>query len=118
MTLNFTGPERRLAERTTLNSVVYINFDSNNGGIVLNVSGGGLCFHSYAPVQRNGTIRFWFSEHKQRIEADGELAWTDGTQKTGGLRFTALPAEGREQIRNWISQPTIRLAAEKASARP
>jgi hypothetical protein len=117
MTLNITGPERRQAERTPVDRVVYINFDLNNGGIVLNVSEGGLCFHSVAPVQRNGKIRFWFSEHKQRIEADGELAWTDGTQKTGGLRFTALPAEGREQIRNWISQPTMRLAAEKASAR-
>jgi hypothetical protein len=118
MTLNVTGPERRQAERTTVRSVVYISFDSNNGGIVLNVSDGGLCFHSVARVQRNGKIRFWFSEHNQRIEAEGELAWTDETQKTGGLRFTALPAEGREQIRNWISQPTMRLAVEKASARP
>src|SRR5271157_5630799 len=108
MTLNITGRERRQAARTTINSVVYINFDSNNGGIVLNVSEGGLCFHSVAPVQRNGKIRFWFSEQKQRIEADGELVWTDETQKTGGLRFTALPAEGREQIRNWISQPPMR----------
>jgi hypothetical protein len=118
MTLNVTGPERRQVERTTLNSVVYINFGSNNGGIVLNVSEGGLCFHSFAPVQRNGKIRFWFSEHKRTIEADGELAWTDKTQKTGGLRFTAIPAEGREQIRIWTSQPAMRLAAEKASARP
>jgi cell division protein FtsN len=117
MTLNVTGPERRQAERTIVDSVVYINFDSNNGGIVLNVSEGGLCFHSFAPVQRNGKIRFWFSEHKQRIEADGELAWTDETQKTGGLRFTAVPAGVRQQIRNWISQPAMRLAAEKASAR-
>jgi hypothetical protein len=117
MTLKITGPERRQAERTTVHSVVYITFDSNNGGIVLNVSEGGLCFHSFAPVQRNGKIRFWFSEHKQRIEAEGELAWTDETQKTGGLRFTALPAGGREQIRNWINQPTMRLAAEKVTAR-
>jgi len=117
MTLNITGPERRQAERTPVDRVVYINFDLNNGGIVLNVSEGGLCFHSVAPVQRNSKVRFWFSEHKQRIEADGEVAWTDGTQKTGGLRFTGLPAGGREQIRNWISRPTMRLAAEAASAR-
>jgi hypothetical protein len=117
MTPNITWPERRQTTRTTLNSVVYINFDSDNGGIVLNVSEGGLCFHSVAPVQREGAIRFWFSEHKQRIEVDGEIAWIDETRKTGGLRFAALSAEGHEQIRNWISQPTMRLTVEKPPAR-
>jgi hypothetical protein len=117
MTPNITWPERRQTTRTTLNSVVYINFDSDNGGIVLNVSEGGLCFHSVAPVQREGLIRFWFSEHQQRIEVDGEIAWIDETRKTGGLRFSALPAEGHEQIRNWISQPTMRLTVEKPLAR-
>jgi PilZ domain/SPOR domain len=117
MTPNISWPQRRQTTRTTLNSVVYINFDSDNGGIVLNVSEGGLCFHSVAPLQREGTLRFWFSEHKQRIEADAEIAWIDETRKTGGLRFTALPAEGHEQIRNWISQPATRLAVERPPAR-
>ena len=84
----------------------YINIEPDNGGIVLNVSEGGLCFHSYDPVKsigNNGKIRFWFSDQNQRIEADGTLAWTDETQK-GGLRFTALPAEAREKIRDWINQ--------------
>lgn len=118
MTSNLAWSERRQTTRTTLNSVVYINFDSDNGGIVLNVSQGGLCFHSVAPVQREGPIRFWFSEQKQKIEADGEIAWIDESRKTGGLRFTALPAEGHEQIRYWISQPSMRLAVEKPLARP
>jgi hypothetical protein len=88
----------------------YINIEPNNGGIVLNVSDGGLCFHSFDPVQRNGKVRFWFWDHNQRIEADGTLAWTDETQK-GGLRFTALPAEAREKIRDWMSQPAVLSAA-------
>ncbi|MGB8442548.1 MAG: PilZ domain-containing protein [Candidatus Acidiferrales bacterium] len=117
MTPTISWPQRRQATRTTLNSVVYINFDSDNGGIVLNVSEGGLCFHSVAPVQREGTLRFWFSEHKQKIEADAEIAWIDETGKTGGLRFTTLPEEGHEQIRNWISRPATRLAVERPPAR-
>jgi hypothetical protein len=117
MTSNAAWSERRQTTRTTLNRVVYINFDSDNGGIVLNVSEGGLCFHSVAPVEREGPIRFWFSEHQQKIEADGEIAWIDESRKTGGLRFTGLPAEGQEQIRNWISQPSVRLAVEKPPAR-
>src|SRR4029077_8260162 len=95
-----TRPERRQAARTTMERHAYINIEPNNGGIVLNVSDGGLCFHSFDPVKRNGPIRFWFSDHHQRIEAAAELAWMDETQK-GGLRFRALPAEAREQINKW-----------------
>jgi cell division protein FtsN len=110
-------PERRQTTRTTINGLGYVNFEEGNGGIVLNVSEGGLCFHSVARIQQNGTIRFWFPERNHRIEAEGELAWVDGTQKTGGLRFTALPADGREQIRNWINQGAMQLGVQEASAR-
>jgi hypothetical protein len=109
------GLERRQTPRTTMERHAYINIEPNNGGIVLNVSEGGLCFHSFDPVQPNGTIRFWFSDNNQRIEADGSVTWTDETQK-GGLRFTALPPEAREQIRKWMSHPTP-LAADEGSTR-
>ena len=107
------GLERRLTPRTEW--LADIHFEPNTGGIVLNLSEGGLCFLSLAPVQRNSTIRFSVSLQNHRIQAAGELAWMDETQKTGGLRFTALPAEAREQIRNWISQPTSPLASGEAS---
>jgi hypothetical protein len=110
MGLAMTNLERRQTPRTTIARHAYINIEPNNGGIVLNVSDGGLCFHSFDPVQRNGKIRFWFSDHNRRIEASGALAWMDETQK-GGLRFTALPADAHEQIRNWMSQPGVKFAA-------
>jgi hypothetical protein len=93
----------------------YINIEPNNGGIVLNVSEGGLCFHSFDPVPHNGTIRFWFSDQNQRIEADAALAWTDETQK-GGLRFTTMPEEARERIRSWMSQLSATLSPEASTS--
>jgi hypothetical protein len=112
-----TRPERRQTRRTTLERHAYINIEPNNGGIVLNVSSDGLCFHSFDPIKRNGPVRFWFSDHHQRIEAAAELAWMDETQK-GGLRFRALPAGAREQIDKWMSQPTVPRGAEEVSAPP
>jgi hypothetical protein len=103
MTALTVSPERRQSPRTTVNRLAYINLESNNGAIVLNVANGGLCFHAVDPVQRNGTIRFWFLDHTHQIEAEGKLAWMDETQKTGGLRFTTLSPEARLQIRDWIS---------------
>jgi hypothetical protein len=106
--------ERRQTPRTTIAGHAYVNIEPNNGGMVLNVSDGGLCFHSFDPVQRNGKVRFWFAGNNRRIEADAALAWTDETHK-GGLRFTALPAEAREQIRKWMIESATPLPAGEGS---
>jgi len=100
------GPERRLTPRKTVERFAYINIEPSNGGSVLNISEGGLCFRSIAPIQRSETVRFWFREHDLRIEVQGHLVWTDKAQKTAGLRFTNLPEEAREPMRRWTSLPT------------
>jgi hypothetical protein len=110
-----TALDRRQTPRTTMARHAYINIEPNNGGIVLNVSDGGLCFHSFDPVPPNGTIRFWFSDNNQRIEAAGAVTWTDETQK-GGLRFIDLPADARAKIRNWMSQPGVLLRPDEGAA--
>ena len=115
--LPMKGPERRQTPRTTVEKFVYINIEPSNGGNVLNVSAGGICFHSIAPVQRDRTITVWFSEHNRRVKIEGELAWMDEARKTGGLRFTSLPAEAREPIRNWITPLVTAPAADEVSAR-
>jgi hypothetical protein len=100
------GPERRQTPRETVETFAYINIEPSNGGSVLNVSEGGLCFHSIAPIHRSETIRFWFWEQDHRIEVQCGLVWMDKTQKTCGLRFTNLPQVAREPMRRWKSLPT------------
>jgi len=109
-------PERRQTPRTAMERLASINIEPNNGGIILNVSGEGLCFHSIAPVEQNGRVRFSLLENNRRIDAGGELAWMDEAQKVGGLRFTTLPVEAREQIYNWIRQPGVPLDEHEESA--
>lgn len=109
-------PERRRSPRINLSALAYITFDSNCGGIVVNISDEGLCFHTIAPIERTDTIRFWFSAGGRRIEADGHLMWTDETRKTGGLRFNALSAEAGQQIRSWIVQSSDPSAATRQIA--
>jgi PilZ domain/SPOR domain len=97
--------ERRQVPRTTLEKLAYINIEPNNGAIVLNVSDEGLCFHSIAPVACDEPFRFSLQDHNRRIEASGELLWTDEMQKVGGLRFSTLSSAARGQIRGWIAEP-------------
>ena len=97
--------ERRLSIRKPLERLAYISLPYNNGGIVLDVSEGGVGFHSIAPVEVDGPIQFRFAvDSARRIKAVGELAWKDETGKTGGLRFTELPDDVREHIRAWLGQ--------------
>lgn len=112
-----TTPERRRIPRTTPERLSYIHIEPNNGGIVLNVSGEGLCFHSTAPVERNGPFRFALLEHNRRIDACGELIWTDEIQKVGGLRFTTLTSEARGQINDWVTQPLVPVEDDRACTR-
>lgn len=110
MALPVMKPERR-SPRISPAALAYITFDSNCGGIVVNISDDGLCFHTIAPIERSDTIRFWFSAGGKRIEARGQLIWTDETRKTGGLRFNALSTEARRQIRSWVVQSSQPVAA-------
>ena len=101
--------ERRLSTRKTPDYLAYISLPSDNGGIVIDVSEGGLAFHSVAPVEADGPIHFRFAmDSPERVEAVGELAWKDESGKSCGVRFTELPDEVREQIRVWIGQSKLR----------
>src|SRR3984893_12628730 len=121
--------DRRQTPRMKVMGLAYVNLDPDNGGIILDISEGGLCFQSTGPVKQTETIRFWYSHRSHQImarqaeaqtrgvsrliEAGSELAWTDETRKKGGLRFTNLSAEAREQIREWIRQPELTILNEK-----
>ena len=97
----------------------FIQIERDEVGRVLNVSEGGLSFSSFAPVPDNGPVYFWFSFNlRDRIEAMGELAWTDLSRKVGGLKFTQLSERGRKQIREWLSQfPSLEGSSEARGPR-
>ncbi len=101
--------ERRVNIRKVPEHLAYLSLPFDNGGIVLDISEGGLGFHTIAPVEADGPIHFRFAINSAtRIRAVGELAWKDKTGKTGGLRFTQLPDGVREQIRVWADQSKSR----------
>jgi hypothetical protein len=100
--------ERRTSSRKTFRHLAYLSLPSDNGGIVLDASEGGLRFHSIGPIETSGPIEFRFAiDSATRISATGEVAWKDSSGKTGGLRFTDLSDEARQQLRLWASQSKV-----------
>jgi len=96
----------------------FLQLEQDDGGTVLDISEGGLRFESFAPVQEQGRIHFWFSLNlRERIEAWGEVAWTDAERKSGGLKFLNLSEAGREQIREYLASLSPQKVPAKAGTR-
>jgi hypothetical protein len=94
----------RQSTRKVADRILCIQMEANKDAIVLNISDGGLGFFALSPVTNLGTIYFSYLENGQRIQASGEIVWTDSTKKTGGLSFASLPRGNRERILNWVNQ--------------
>lgn len=96
---------RRRFLRKVPDDIAFIQIERDEVGKVLNISEGGLSFCSVMPVPRNLPVYFWFSFNlKDRIEAMGEVTWTDISRTIGGLRFTQLSQANRELIQKWVSR--------------
>jgi hypothetical protein len=112
-------PERRQTPRTKLVEIAYIGMGPENGGLVLDVSDGGLSFHAVAPVQPAQTIRFLLSLRGQSpIEGAGQVVWTNEMRTVCGLRFTSLSSDAREHLTNWTNQSRMPEAAPEMSFAP
>jgi hypothetical protein len=114
-----TTADRRLAPRTKLVEIAYIGMGPENGGLVLDVSDGGLSFHAVAPVQPAETIHFLLSlRGHSRIEGAGEIVWTNEMRTVCGLKFTSLSSGAREHLANWTNQSQMSAAAREEAVSP
>lgn len=122
-----TQPDRRQDPRTKLVEIAYIGMGPENGGLVLDVSEGGLSFHSVAPVEPAERINFLLSlRGHSRIEGAGEVVWTNPMRTVCGMRFTSLSSGAREHLANWTNQskmfrksdPSTNLPSPDESVKP
>ena len=116
---SLSKPDRRQTPRTKLEEIAYIGMGPENGGLVLDVSDGGLSFHSVAPVQPAETIHFLLSSRgHNRIEGSGEVVWTNEMRTVCGLRFTSLSTGAREYLNNWTNQSRMPAPAREEVVSP
>ena len=71
------SPDRRLHSREKFSSVVYVDFDAGNGGIILNISEGGLAVQAARALieVELPSLRFRFSRSDNWISGKGVVAW-------------------------------------------
>ena len=98
-------PERRARLRQSIRSLAYVDLGFGNGGIILNVSEGGLAVRCVTALMESSVPKMSFrpSASKPSIEAVGEIVWKSESNTMVGIRFSELPEESQTQIRDWIA---------------
>src|ERR1700676_3233209 len=84
--------DRRLRVRRPVPSLAYVDLGKDNGGIILNISEGGLAVALASPLDSNGLARMRFQTPGSGdwLEVSGEIAWISKLKRDAGIRFVDL----------------------------
>src|SRR5690349_11922264 len=88
------GSERRRHSRLDVvdQQLVTIDLGPENGGLLLDLSVGGVAIQTVAPLKHGAISPFAFRlpQSDSEIEGRGVFVWVDDSKLTGGLRFDEL----------------------------
>ncbi len=98
-------PERRIHGRRILYSPEYLDIGADNGGVVVNLSEGGLGFQTVSPVTLDAQLPVSFSlAAGYRIDLKARVVWVNGDGKIGGAAFSKLSKDSLSLIREWVAK--------------
>jgi hypothetical protein len=86
-----------------MQSLAYVTVDQGNGGILRDLSEGGLALQAVAPLQlqQRVQLRFDLLNPRVRVETQGRVCWADGSGQAG-LHFEGLSTGTRRVLKDWI----------------
>lgn len=97
--------DRRRHPRKTPQSFTFLQLERDEGGRVVDLSEEGLRFESFSPIRTANPVPLWFSFNlRDRIEATGQVVWTDIRKEVGGLVFINLNPVARQLIREHLAE--------------
>jgi hypothetical protein len=97
--------ERRRNPRGKPSQLVYIEFGTDNGGMIKNVAEGGMRFFLMNPVIAGHQLHFGMTiDPSRRIEGEASIIWSDASGKSGGLSFAELSPKARQTLRSWLTE--------------
>jgi hypothetical protein len=111
--------ERRRNRRRKLTQLVYLEFGRENGGMIRDVSEGGMRFHLMNRVTVGEELRFGVTiDPARRIEGKARMIWTDATGKSGGMAITEMLPESRATMFSWLADIDSPVQPAPASQAP
>jgi outer membrane biosynthesis protein TonB len=112
--------ERRRHPRQRIGSIAYVELEDDNGGIVINVSEGGLSLTAVGVLDTDHPLRVRIQVPRSRdlIDVPAVIAWVSESKKEAGIRFHELTPEAGTQIKKWIysESPPAEIQEDTASS--
>src|SRR5271163_3561067 len=99
--------DRRAHPRQRIRSLAYVHLGEGNGGIILNISEGGIAVQAAEALDESeGVIamRIEIPRSRKRLEVRGEIMWVGESRKEAGLRFVDLQEDALRRIRSWMAR--------------
>jgi len=99
--------DRRAHPRQRIRSLAYVHLGEGNGGIVLNISEGGIGVQAAEALDEGEgelSMRIEIPHSRKRLEVRGEIMWVGESRKEAGLRFVDLPEDALRRIRSWMAR--------------
>ncbi|HEY4880520.1 MAG TPA: TonB family protein [Candidatus Acidoferrales bacterium] len=98
--------DRRIHARQRVHSLSYVKIGEGNGGIVLNISEGGISVQAAAVLDDSESVPLWLEipQVRERLKITGEIVWLSLSRKEAGLRFVDLPESALREIRRWMAR--------------
>ena len=112
----FPARQARAYHRHELRSLTHVTLDGDTG-IIRNLSSRGLGVQAISPVrpQQCVRVRFSLSSPRVKVEADGQVIWTDSSNFCG-ISFLNLPTRISRQIDEWIFSNLIEIAQRQTES--
>ena len=99
--------DRRHAPRKPVKSLAYINVNSNNGGILVNLNKAGLAMRVIDPLVTGQHVHLAFllmlNGIEEAVEVEGQVAWTDELGLSAGIRLNDLAPPSQQLLERWLS---------------
>jgi hypothetical protein len=111
--------DRRRFPRHRAFAITYLDLGDDNGGILLNLGGGGLSFQAVAKLNpgQDVALRFGLFTDRETITVTGKVIWLGPTRKEAGVCFAELSDNAEQIIAKWLAaQDAERISAERSAA--
>jgi hypothetical protein len=99
--------------------LAYVRIDHTNGGIIRNLSEGGMAIQAVGRLHAEQVVhlRFEFIRPRARFELIGQVAWANAAGQAG-LRFTDIPQRARRLLKDWMLADLLTAVTELMARGP
>lgn len=110
---------QRCRPRQKIHTLVYINLNQGNGGIVRDLSENGIAVQAVARLRQHQQVylRFELLSPRIRVEAMGQVTWANASGQAG-VQFTQISQRTRYLLKEWLWLNLLDTAGQLSSASP